>query len=407
MSFRYVRLSWSVAEGTRAVDREAPFVLVTPKIAWGYGPLSEILHAPAAAMWIGVEIEPLEGTTGLALVTPNGGEILTQEAALRRESGRRSLFLRHTPEMGDARIVFRNYGEPGVPGAVRVLGVSLGTDGDLPSDAERLERQTPVWPDLTSEILASGADSGERLIPVSLGNSCETKFQIARVLHERRTGRRAGAAFRLDMLPPLRARDRFGWDLFDWRGTPLTALASLLEQDFAGAFEREDLSPHGKDVLNRRLGTTHLHEFEPVLAPGIDGFTEGDIDAGYENARSEFEALMRRFREHLLTPGPYLYVHVCEDVPPAWSLFNLLKLLSARSPLHRFRLLVVGYPDSDNDLSSLGPLVDKMFRPRTSAKPEPRSWEGDDAAWDAALAGYRLAFPDGSAAESTCSGAAA
>ena len=60
----------------------------------------------------------------------------------------------------------------------------------------------------------------------------------------------------------------------------------------------------------------------------------------------------------------------------------------------------MGYEDSDTPWGDYAHAVaDKAFRPRTWVKPEGRTWEGPDEAWDAALAPYKLAFPDGSPAE--------
>ena len=137
----------------------------------------------------------------------------------------------------------------------------------------------------------------------------------------------------------------------------------------------------------------------PVPASPAAPVTPEVLERGYARTRARFDAMAERFRAHLRRPGPFLYVQVCDDVPSEWDVEALVEALRARAPEHRFRLLFVATEGSDTpwgDYAST--LADKAFRPRKWSKPEGREWEGPDAAWDAALAPYRLAFPDGSPA---------
>ena len=235
--------------------------------------------------------------------------------------------------------------------------------------------------------------------PVSLGNSCEAKFQTSRVMQFRSDPEGSPAAFRLRMLPPHRSSGRFGWSIFEWQLTPFRAVCDYLERDFQGIFEREDLviGPLGC-AYNRRFKTHHLHEFEILQHAAGGVLTPELIDEGYEQAREKVEARCEVFRRIQDQAGPFLYVHVCEDFPSGQAAIKLLSLLGARSPEHRFNLLFVGLEDEDSDLSGLAGRVSKAYRPPVSEKPSDRGWEGDDTAWDRALAPFNLAFQDGSLA---------
>jgi hypothetical protein len=228
---------------------------------------------------------------------------------------------------------------------------------------------------------------------VSLGCRCETKFQLSRVRYEQATGRRSGAAFRTALLAPDRGAAVFGYDIFDQRGVNLLNLSEILERDFEGVFEQADLELRDGDVWHKYLGTTHLHEFETPWEQGAAGWTEATIGERYPEVRTKYDAWLEDFRRMQRSPGPVLYVHAPDDVTHPWPIWRLLEALSARSSVHRFKLLVVAPDDLETDLDMFGDLVVVAKRPRVPNKPESRHWEGDDAAWDAALAPFALAPP--------------
>ena len=167
-------------------------------------------------------------------------------------------------------------------------------------------------------------------------------------------------AFRFAIHQPEHAATRFGWRLFDWQSTPLESVCEFLQRDFQGVFELEDFEPtfdYGVaavgGAINRRFGTVYVHEYFPVDA-AVGTVTLSSIAQHYPAARRKFERLATDFRRLLTVPGPYLYTLSHPTYPDAATLDRLIGLLSAHSPDHRFKLLVVGREGHDSDLSSLG-----------------------------------------------------
>jgi hypothetical protein len=215
--------------------------------------------------------------------------------------------------------------------------------------------------------------------PISLGLQCETKYQLSRVRYERE-------ATADD--PPFHAQMawgagnvRFPTHIFDSQTTPFQSLVTWIERDFHGVFELDDLHIENGQVASRRLGTQHPHEFHGSNGPP----TTDDLIAQYPAARSRFEHLAQKFRTHLLSPGPFLYV--MRQFQPAHKVEALIHLLKRANPARSFHLLVLDWEGLDEELSSL-PNVSKAWLPLKGAKPPEREWEGDDAAWDLALAPF-------------------
>lgn len=403
MSFAPLALRWtSLVPDTPSPGDALPALLATPATPWDYGAGTD----PVATDWedavIRLTLRCDAGSVGLSVMSANYGAQLTREAHLMAQGGKQTAIFALPSRLGPSRLVARTYGDEPSAGRLVVLGVEIGRRSDL-SEAEAgavLETGTASAPLLTDDIAAWAPTRAERFQPLSLGNTCEAKFQIARVLQFRRDPDSSEMAFRLALLPPRRSKHRFGWELFDWQGTSLKAVQHYLEHDFHGLFEREDLAVESEAVLHRNLRTFHEHDFEVLLDDPRAKVTEEVIDRGYPAVRARFDAMVARFRATLHTPGPYLYVHVCEDIPTDWDVQRLVTALRALSQDHRFRLLFVGYEDSDTPWGDYAHKVaDKAFRPRAWNKPEGRSWEGPDEAWSAALAPYTLLFPDGSVAE--------
>jgi hypothetical protein len=230
--------------------------------------------------------------------------------------------------------------------------------------------------------------------PVSLGLTCEVKFQISRHLYFRKFPNRSEAAFRLTLMGPTLGSHMFGWGLFDWQTAPLEAVCAYLERDFQGVFEREDLIVENNEVWHQTLRTNHIHEFENIRRDGV--VLPEMIDVGYPGVRRKFDRLVDKFREHLRTPGDFLYVST--DIQPEPQVRRLIDLLQARSPEHRFHLLFVAFEDLDHDLSALRDTVTVAKRPRETGKSPGVIWEGNDAAWDAALAPFKLSLDFGETA---------
>lgn len=124
--------------------------------------------------------------------------------------------------------------------------------------------------------------------------------------------------------------------------------------------------------------------------------TDSIIDKAYPEARSNFDARVAAFREHLKAPGHFLYVHICEDFPSPGSVRKAIDLFGARNPDHRFHFLFCGFPEQDSDLSELEAegWVTKIPRVEESFKPVGREFEGNDAAWDIGFDQFRLVVPE-------------
>jgi hypothetical protein len=224
--------------------------------------------------------------------------------------------------------------------------------------------------------------------PVSLGYACETKYQLARILNARLYPQTSEMSFRLSISQDDHGERRFLWRLFDWQSTSIETMCLYLERDFQGFFEREDLAITHDGVVNTRFATHHVHEFPP--ARGRSQILDEDIDRGYPQARRRFERNCEDFRRLLTLPGPYLYVIADHRFPQVEVLQRLIGLLSARSPDHRFHLLLIANEGEEADLSSLGDRVTQAWRARDSGKPPVVQWEGHDPSWDACLAPFAL-----------------
>lgn len=231
--------------------------------------------------------------------------------------------------------------------------------------------------------------------PVSLGERCEVKFQISRHRYFRRFPERSEAAFRLTLMGPTLGSHMFGWELFDWQSASIESVCIYLERDFQGVFEREDLCVENNEVVHRTLHTNHMHEFENIRRDGI--VQDEMIDTAYAGVRRKFDRLVDKFRQQLEAPGDFLYI--CTDIQPEPQVRRLIKLLEARSPEHRVHLLLVPHEDQQQiDLSALAPQVTvTAVRPQVVDKAQVMVWEGDDAAWDKALAPFNLNLDFGAA----------
>ncbi len=226
------------------------------------------------------------------------------------------------------------------------------------------------------------------LEPISLGYSCDVKYQVSRNLYFRWFPDHTETQFRNMLFRWLSQPTRFRRHIFDWMIAPLPAVCAYLENDFHGVFEREDLELHdgGRKVRHRTLLTIHPHDFRP----GKDGlYSEATIDQQYADARAKFEYLAERFRRHLTSPGPYLYVF--KEIRPLSEVQRLRDLLQARSPDHLFQLLLVDNRGAVNQvLNELRGQAVKGWLPGGCDKAPERRWEGDDAAWDAIMNRFTL-----------------
>jgi len=224
------------------------------------------------------------------------------------------------------------------------------------------------------------------LTPISLGYSCEVKYQIIRRLNALRyAGDADTLAHALQREHRPSPADRH---IFDWQITPFAAVCAYLQSDFEQVFERADLmvADDGSEAIHRSLHTRHPHEFPA----GEGGLTEAMIDDYYPAARSKFDYLAQRFRDHLSRPGQFLYIF--KEMRSDSEVQTLIGLLSSRSPDHEVRLLLVDYEGADPSLGGLSDQVSQGWIPRCSDKPPDRAWEGDDNAWDRIFKNFDLAI---------------
>jgi hypothetical protein len=223
--------------------------------------------------------------------------------------------------------------------------------------------------------------------PISLGTLCETKYQLVRHLYFQEFPKKTPLSLRGMMSMSDHGERLYGWHAFDWQCTTTDSVIHYLEQDFAGVFERADLTVYGgKVVIHKTLHTNHFHDFEAV-----DEWTEERLDRAYDAARVRFDKRAAKFREHLKTPGPYLYVHLCSAIPEPAKIQRLLDLLG-RHPDHGFHLLLMAPDAAQADVSAFGGKVSVGVR---SGNPDDvtRAWEWwqpYDGEWDEALSRFRL-----------------
>jgi len=222
------------------------------------------------------------------------------------------------------------------------------------------------------------------LEPISLGYACDVKYQFSRNIFERMYPDGSETEFRNMLFRWQGAPTPFTRHIFDWMIVPRAAVYAYLERDFQGVFEREDLVIDGSTVLHRTLLTYHPHDF----ANGPDGrLTEAMVDEQYANFRSKYEFLAERFRAHLKTPGPYLYIY--KEMLKRDDAERLMALLQQGSPDHRFEILFVDTEGAVNQVLN-DPKIHKGWLPPGCAKSSERQWEGQDEAWDKVLNPFNL-----------------
>jgi hypothetical protein len=231
----------------------------------------------------------------------------------------------------------------------------------------------------------------EAMEPVSLGYACDLKYQISRNLYFRIHPSHTERQFRNMLFRWQRCPSFFRRHIFDWQITPFAAMCAYIRNDFQGVFERADLHV-GEDgnAHHRSLLTIHPHDF----SKGPDGrVTEAIIDAEYAQVRSKFDFLADRFRRHLETPGPCLYV--VGEIRPLAEVEGLIDLLKSRNLDRRLHLLLVDKDGAVNQvLSRLRGTVSKGWLPHGCDKPADRQWEGRDDAWNAILDRFPIGLPD-------------
>lgn len=225
-----------------------------------------------------------------------------------------------------------------------------------------------------------------KYIPVSLGQTPETRFQIVRALFKRFEPDQPVSAMRWSVFAPDEAHIVYPEGIFDLQITQPHAVLEYLERDFEGIFEKGDLSLSGNDfdVKNDRFEVMHPNLFKrkgPVL-------TAEEFDRGYKAARAKLDSLANAFRKGLKEREPRLYV--LSEAPTVETLVSLHRTLAERAS-HPFKLLVnTRSPEMHSRLLEVEG-VDLFLADSHVRKPPAHQWEGDDAEWDRAFAAYEFA----------------
>jgi hypothetical protein len=188
---------------------------------------------------------------------------------------------------------------------------------------------------------------------ISLGRACQPRYQLRRM---RGT---------VDAYP------------FDWIITPDAGLRAVIADRMVGFMDPQYLQ-RGPDGVVRdiRHDIRFLHEF-PQTAP---------LEAGLAQHGQRYVNLVRRWHVLMTADQKVLFVrqHAGAD-DNAGTAGLLAETLGRAAPALDFDLLYLTEPDQ----------FDPEWRvPRTIFRPLPQSptgrWEGDDAVWDALLAGVGM-----------------
>lgn len=192
---------------------------------------------------------------------------------------------------------------------------------------------------------------------VGLGYHCESTYQIRRVTGVTRA------------------------HFFDWLDLDFESVVEAVAEDFRHVLRPGLVEPfdEGRCALDRGSDIRFYHEFHPAAGAGTP-LTQADIDAQLPRVRAKFAALAGRWRTLAGSAARVLYVHHdAWDELTAADLRRLRAVIAAQHPGHRFDLLWLrrtAPPDAD----ATGPGITWG-----TVAAAPGRWEGDDAAWDAAL----------------------
>ncbi|MFJ2022594.1 papain-like cysteine peptidase [Streptomyces sp. NPDC087897] len=191
---------------------------------------------------------------------------------------------------------------------------------------------------------------------VGLGYHCESTYQLRRVTGVERA------------------------HFFDWLDLDLVAVRETVAADFANVLRPGLCEPFSDGACVRDRGS-NIRFFHDFRAPEGAPLTSAIIAEQFDAVRSKFDHLAARWRALTASRSRVLYVHQdAFDESGAPDLAALHSLLRTRYPAHDFDLLWLRRTPP-TDAAALPPGVLWGTVPL-----DPGRWEGDDAAWDAALA---------------------
>ncbi len=193
---------------------------------------------------------------------------------------------------------------------------------------------------------------------VGLGYHCESTYQIRRITGVTRA------------------------HFFDWLDLDFESVVEAVADGFRHVLRPGLVEPfdEGRCALDRGSDIRFYHEFHPAAGAGTP-VTQRDIDEQLPRVQAKFAALAGRWRELAGSGARVLYVHHdAWDELTAADLRRLRAVIAAEHPGHRFALHWLrrtAPPDADR----LGPGITWG-----TVAAAPGRWQGDDDAWDAALA---------------------
>jgi hypothetical protein len=192
---------------------------------------------------------------------------------------------------------------------------------------------------------------------VSLGKGCQPAHQIRRLI---------GIA---------------SAHVFDWIVTTDGGLVTHIESGLDGFFalDRLGAGPSGV-IVDVATGTQFIHEFPKGR----------ELPAQHAEHAGRIAMLAARWRELLGSDQRVLFVRMhMDDEAPRASAERLRDAIAGRAPRLRFTILYLTDDPADEIAWGTAGIINRHLK-----QPEPYTWEGDDAAWEALLR-QALAAPAG------------
>ncbi|MET9927234.1 MULTISPECIES: DUF1796 family putative cysteine peptidase [unclassified Streptomyces] len=191
---------------------------------------------------------------------------------------------------------------------------------------------------------------------VGLGYHCESTHQLRRITGQDRA------------------------HFFDWLDLDLVAVRKTIAADFADVLRPGLCEPFSNGLCVRDRGS-NIRFFHDFHAPEGAPLNPDIVAEQYPRVREKFAYLADRWRTLTASRSRVLYVHHdAFDESGADDLAALHHLLRSRYPHHAFDLLWLRRTPPETTAA-----LPSGVRWGTVAA-QPGRWEGDDAAWDTALA---------------------
>ena len=159
---------------------------------------------------------------------------------------------------------------------------------------------------------------------VSLGRNCEIAFQFRRIFQ----------------------KDHAHY--FHWLVTPFDCLLDILENDFEGAFAKENLlvTDDPDMILDRRYRIKYHSPFRKELGRNLSG---PRFDALHAEALAKYEFLAQRFRDLAASDRRVAYFVKVDEADARGKARALRALLEGRYPGHDFRLVILQRAEQAED----------------------------------------------------------